>query len=119
MVEPLPLVSSINLPWWFITEPGQTDVLLIVMGAVLLIFTLIFGVLYLRLHHLPEHIAQKHQKIQYQIVAVLGLLAMFTHIQIFWIVGLLLAMIDLPDFTGPLGRIADSIARIAGRRRKI
>ena len=119
MVEPHPLTSSINLPWWFITEPGQTDVLLVVMGAVLLLFTLIFGVLYLRLHHLPEHIAQKHQKIQYQIVAILGLLAMFTHIQIFWIAGLLLAFIDLPDFTGPLGRIADSVARIARGKRAI
>lgn len=118
MVEPRPLASSINLPW-FVTEPGQTDVLLVMMGVVLLIFTLSFGVLFLRLHHLPEHIAQNHQKMQYEIVAILGLLAMFTHIQIFWIAGLLLAMIDLPDFTGPLGRIAHSVARIAGRRRAI
>lgn len=118
MVEPRALASSINLPW-FITEPGQTDVLLVVMGVVLLIFTLSFGVLFLRLHHLPEHIAQKHQKMQYEIVAILGLLAMFTHIQIFWIAGLLLAMIDLPDFTGLLGRIAHAVARIAGRRRAI
>lgn len=118
MVEPHPLASSIILPW-FITEPGQTDVLLVVMGVGLLIFALIVGVLFLRLHHLPEHIAQKHQKMQYEIVAILGLLAMFTHIQIFWIAGLLLAMIDLPDFTGPLGRIADAVARIAGRRRAI
>jgi hypothetical protein len=37
---------------------GQTDVLLVAMGAFLLLFTFIFGVLFLRLHHLPEHIAQ-------------------------------------------------------------
>ena len=118
MVEPHPVASSVNLPW-FITEPGQTDVLLVVVGVVLLLFTLIFGVLFLRLHHLPEHIAQKHQKMQYEIVAILGLLAMFTHIQIFWIAGLLLAMIDLPDFTGLLDRIAKPVARIAGRSRTI
>lgn len=116
MVERHPLASSANLPW-FITEPGQIDVLLVVMGAALLLFTLIFGVLFLRLHHLPEHIAQKHQKVQYEIVAILGLLAMFTHIQLFWITGLLLAMIDLPDFTGLVGRIAHSVARIAGPKR--
>lgn len=78
-----PVASPVNLPWWFITEPGQTDVVLVVMGAVLLLSTFMFGVLFMRLHHLPEHIAQKHQKVQYEIVAVLGLLAMFTHINAF------------------------------------
>jgi hypothetical protein len=33
---------------------------------------------------------------------------------IFWIVGLLLAMIDLPDFGTPLSRIATSAEKIAG-----
>lgn len=115
MVELHPLALSVNLPW-FITEPGQHDVLLIAMGVFLVLFTLAFGILFLRLHHLPEHIAQKEQKVQYEVVAVLGLLAMFTHINVFWIAALLLAMIDLPDFTGLLGRIAHSVSRIAGRR---
>ncbi|UFW46520.1 MULTISPECIES: hypothetical protein [Bradyrhizobium] len=59
-------------------------------------FVFMLGVLMLRLHHLPEHIAQKGQKIQYQLVATLGLLAMFTHYNLLWIAGLLLAMIDFP-----------------------
>jgi type III secretory pathway component EscT len=71
----------------------------------------------LRLHHLPEHIAQKEQKIQYQLVATLGLLAMFTHENLFWIAGLVLTMIDLPDFVGLLNRIASSVERIAWRVR--
>ena len=66
---------------------------------------------------LPEHIAQKEQKIQYQIVAVLGLLAMFTHENILWVAGLLLAMVDLPDFTGLFARAAQSVERIAWRKR--
>jgi hypothetical protein len=33
---------------------------------------------------------------------------------IFWVIGLLLAMIDLPDFGTPLGRIAASAEKIAG-----
>lgn len=118
MVDRHSLNSPANLPW-FVTEPGQADVLLIAMGAFLVLFTLAFGVLFLRLHHLPEHIAQKHQKVQYEVVAVLGLLAMFTHINLLWIAALLLAMIDLPDFTGLLGRIAHSVERIAGRRRNV
>jgi hypothetical protein len=33
---------------------------------------------------------------------------------IFWIIGLLLALIDLPDFGTPLSRIATSAEKIAG-----
>ena len=58
--------------------------------------------------------AHKSQKLQFEIVAVLGLLALFTHIHLFWIVGLLLAMIDLPDFSTPLRSIAGSVEKIAG-----
>lgn len=38
---------------------------------------------------------------------------MFTHMHIFWIAGLLLAMIDLPDFGTPLRSIAGSVEKIA------
>jgi hypothetical protein len=33
---------------------------------------------------------------------------------IFWVAGLLLAFIDIPDFGGFLGRIAGSVERMAG-----
>ena len=65
------------------------------------------------LHTLPERIAHKSQKLQFEIVAVLGLLALFTHIHLFWVAGLLLALIDLPDFGTPLRRIAGSVEKIA------
>jgi hypothetical protein len=42
-----------------------------------------------------------------------GLLSLFTHIHLFWIAGLLLALIDLPDFGTPLQSIAGSVERIA------
>lgn len=110
-------VSHAHAPLpWFITEPGRTDILLVVMGLFLVAFLFAVGVLMLRLHHLPEHIAHKGQKTQYQFVAVLGLLAMFTHENLFWIAGLLLAMIDLPDLSGPLRRIASAVERISGSR---
>jgi hypothetical protein len=107
--------STVDLPLWLATGPGETDVLLIAMGAFLVLFVFIFGVLMLRLHHLPEHIASTEQKVQYQLVATLGLLGMFTHVNLFWIAGLLLALIDLPDFTGSLNRIASSVRQIASR----
>ena len=57
--------------------------------------------------------AHKSQKLQFEFVAVLGLISLFTHMHIFWIAGLLLAMIDLPDFGTPLRSIADSVEKIA------
>jgi hypothetical protein len=58
--------------------------------------------------------AHRGHKIQFEIVAVLGLLALFTHIHLFWVAGLLLAMIDIPDFSGSLARIAGSTEKLAG-----
>ena len=98
----------------FITAPGDTDVLMVVIGIVLIGAILMVGNLYLRLHSLPEQMAHRSQKLQFEIVAVLGLLALFTHIHLFWVAGLLLAMIDLPDFGTPLRRIAGSVEKIAG-----
>jgi hypothetical protein len=95
-------------------KPGETDVLMIVMGVFLILAILGVGNIYLRLHSLPERMAHKSQKLQFEIVAVLGLLALFTHIHLFWIAALLLALIDLPDFGTPLRSIAESVDRIAG-----
>ena len=50
---------------WFVAGPGQTDALLILMAVFLVLIVFMFGVLMLRLHHLPEHFAQKEQKVQY------------------------------------------------------
>jgi hypothetical protein len=97
----------------FITAPGDTDTLMVVVGIVLIGAVLGFGNLYLHLHTLPERMAHKSQKLQFEIVAVLGLLALFTHIHLFWVVGLLLAMVDLPDFGTPLRSIAGSVEKIA------
>lgn len=98
----------------FITAPGQTDVLMVAVAWFLLLAVVIFGVVFLRLHTLPERIAHKSQKIQFEIVAILGLIALFTHMHIFWIIGLLLAVIDFPDIGNPLKRIAGSAEKIAG-----
>jgi hypothetical protein len=111
--EPLHPAAPHHLPG-FITAPGDTDVLMIVVGIFLLVAVLGVGNIYLRLHTLPERMAHRSQKLQFEIVAVLGLLALFTHIHLFWIAGLLLAMIDLPDFSTPLRRIAGSVEKMAG-----
>ncbi len=113
------MASSINpvaphaLPV-FITAPGETDTFTVVMGLFLVAAVLAFGVLFLRLHTLPERMAHKSQKLQFEIVAVLGLIALFTHIHLFWVAGLLLAMIDLPDWGTSFSRIAGSAEKLAG-----
>ena len=106
-------VSSDHLPT-FITAPGETDVLMVVVSIILVLSILAFGSLFFRLHTLPERMAHRSHKLQFEIVAVLGLLALFTHVHLFWVVGLLLAMIDLPDFGWPLRRIAGAAEKIAG-----
>jgi hypothetical protein len=112
MNELHPLASH-NLPS-FITAPGDTDVLMVVLSIILVISVLLFGSLFFRLHTLPERMAHRGHKIQFEIVAVLGLLALFTHIHLFWVAGLLLALIDIPDWSGSLSRIAGSNEKLAG-----
>jgi hypothetical protein len=113
MTTSLNPVAPHHLPM-FITPPGDTDVLLIVTAVFLLVAVVTFGLVFFRLHTLPERMAHGAHKLQFEIVAVLGLLALFTHNHAFWVAGLFLALIDIPDFPGWLGRIARAVERIAG-----
>ena len=101
-----------HLPF-FIPGADGSDALLVGTGIFLIATIFWVGVLYWKLHSLPERMAHRTHKLQFEIVAVLGLISLFTHMHIFWIAGLLLAMIDLPDFGSPLQSIAGSVERIA------
>jgi hypothetical protein len=105
-----------HLPF-FITPPGETDILMNVMIVFLALIVFLIGILYLRLHALPEHMAHRTEKIQYEVVAVLALISLFTHNHLYWILGLLLALVQIPDFSTPLSRMADSLAKMAGLKR--
>jgi hypothetical protein len=95
-----------HLPFYLAPGSG-TDTLMVVMGIFLIGTLLWVGTLYWKLHSLPERMAHKSQKLQFEFVAVL------THMHIFWIAGLLLALVDIPDFGTPLRSIADSVEKIA------
>jgi hypothetical protein len=99
----------------FIAGPGQTDILFVVMVVVLIGVVLLIGNLYLRLHALPERMAHRTKKVQMEIVAVLALISLFTHNHLFWIAALLLALVQLPDFSSPMASIARSLEKIANR----
>ena len=60
----------------FMTAPGETDVLMVGTAVFLVVTVVLVGILFLHLHTLPERMAHKSQKLQFEIVAVLGLLAL-------------------------------------------
>jgi hypothetical protein len=112
MAAPLHPAATEHLPS-FITPPGETDVLMVVTAIILAVSILMFGILFFRLHHLPESMAHRSKKAQLEIVSLLCLIGLLTHIHAFWIAALLLAFIDLPDFPGWLSRIAGAVERMA------
>jgi hypothetical protein len=103
-----------HLPF-FVTAPGQTDGLFNAMIVFLIVVVFAVGLIYLRLHALPEHLAHGASKVQLQLVGVLALLALFTHNHVFWIAALLLAIVQLPNFSSPLASMAQSLEKLAGR----
>jgi hypothetical protein len=58
--------------------------------------------------------SHRANKVQFEIVAVLALLALFTHQHLYWIAALLLALVTIPDFSTPLNTIADSLEKLTG-----
>lgn len=114
MDESLHPAAPHYLPW-FITYPGSTDYLFNIMIVFLIVVVFSVGLLYLRLHALPEHLSHGASKMQLQIVGVLCLLALFTHNHVFWIAALFIALIEFPDFATPLRSIAGSLEKMSGR----
>src|SRR4029079_12643968 len=94
---------------FYIPGADGSDPLLVITALILLAATLVIGVIYFRLHALPEQLG--HHKLQFEVCAVLALISLFTHEHIYWIIVLFLALVDLPDFTSPLTRIATALER--------
>ena len=92
---------------WFVPSPDGSDPLMTVTAVILLVGVLFFGVFFFILHSLPERLG--HKKLQFELVAVLGLISLFTHQHIFWVIALILALVDLPDFKAPLDRMAAAL----------
>jgi hypothetical protein len=96
---------------------ADSDPLMVVMAVILIAVILIAGVLYFKLHAIPEHIAHGKNHTQIQLIAILTILALFTHNNIFWIAALVLAVVELPDFLAPLKSIAKSLETIAASKK--
>jgi hypothetical protein len=107
-------VATEHLPF-FVTPPGQTDVLYNITLIFVIAMVVLTGVIFLTIHSLPERMAHKTKKIQLDIVALLCLLALLTNEHVLWLAALLLAYVDFPDFITPITRIAKATEAIAGK----
>ena len=115
MAESLHPLAPHSIPF-FLPDADGGDQLMTTMLVGLIIAVVALGSLYMRLHSLPERIAHGNDRMQFEIVAILALLALFTHNNLFWVAALLLAFIRLPDFVTPLGSIAESLKSMAHRK---
>jgi hypothetical protein len=107
-------IATTHMPF-FITAPGETDVLFNITLALVVACVILTGVVFLTIHSLPERMAHKSKKILLDLIALLCLLALLTHEHLFWFAAIVLAFIDIPDFLTPVNRIASSVATMAGQ----
>lgn len=113
MNEPTSLVVQDHLPF-YITAPGETDILMILVAISLVAVVVGFGALYFTIQAIPDRIAEGTSKAQMQIVGLLGLISLFTMNNLYWVLAILLAAIRIPDFITPLKDIAQAIKARGG-----
>ena len=98
---------------------AESDPLMIGMAILLIVIVLLIGVYYFKLHAIPEHIAKGKNHTQVQLIAILTIIALFTHNNVFWVAALVLAVVELPDFLSPLKSIARSLEILAGQKQPL
>ena len=108
-----PLATD-HLPF-FITAPGDTDLLFNSTVVFTVVSVVLTGVILLKIRSIPDSIAHKSQKVQLDVVALLCLLSLLTQEHILWVAALILAFLDIPDFLTPVNRIAASMETMAGQ----
>jgi hypothetical protein len=105
-------IATTHLPF-FVTAPGDADVLFNATLVLVVTCIILTGVIFLTIHSLPERMAHKSKKILLDLIALLCLLALLTHEHLFWFAAIVLAFIDIPDFLTPVNRIARSVESMA------
>lgn len=98
---------------FFVTAPGETDVLFTIIAWLVVFAVFGLGALYLSLHALPERMAHHANHTQIQLISILTLLALFTHNNLFWLAALVIAVVQVPDFYSPIQSIAQSVRAMA------
>jgi hypothetical protein len=107
MREPTVKVIQDHLPF-YITGPGESDILFGAVTIALIAIVVGFGALYFTIQSIPDRIVKGTGKAQMQVVGLLGLISLFTMNNLYWIAAILLAAIRIPNFMAPLTQIAQS-----------
>ncbi len=105
MNETLGSVAREHLPF-YITGPGETDILFGAVAVALVAIVIGFGALYFTIQAIPDRIVEGAGKAQMQVVGLLGLISLFTMNNAYWIAAILLAAVRIPDIVTPLQEIA-------------
>lgn len=116
MTETLANVNYEHLPF-YITGPGETDGLFIVVAIFLVLVVIAFGAFWFTVQSIPDRMVEGTGKAQMQVVGILGLLSLFTMNNAFWMAAILLAAIRIPDIVTPLTSISRSLKKVAKRKR--
>jgi len=114
MSESVASVIQENLPF-FITGPGESDVLFTAVTISLILIILGFGALYFTIQAIPDRLAEGTSKAQMQIVGILGLISLVTLNNAYWVAALLLAAIRIPDLVTPFKSISRSLKKMSVR----
>jgi hypothetical protein len=112
------LTASVNAEHlsFYISAPGETDILFILVALFLVGVVLAFGAFYFTVQAIPDRMVEGAGKAQMQVVGLLGLLSLFTSNNALWMAGLLLAAIRVPDIVSPLTGISRSLKKLARRK---
>ena len=102
-------VAHEYLPF-YITGPGETDILFGAVAVALVAILIGFGALYFTIQAIPDRLVEGAGKAQMQVVGLLGLISLFTLNNAYWIAAILLAAVRIPDLVTPLKEIARSMA---------
>lgn len=108
MSETSPLVVKDHLPF-YITGPGDSDILFGAVAISLVLIVVGFGALYFTIQAIPDRMVEGAGKAQMQVVGLLGLISLFTMNNLYWIAAILLAAIRIPDLLTPLTEIARAL----------
>ncbi len=98
---------------FFITAPGEPDILLIIMAGFLILVAVLVGQYLLHLYGIPH---RRTHTIQREVVVVLALLGLLTLNPYLWLAALLLALAPLPDLSTPINRMSEALTHLADKK---
>lgn len=94
---------------FFISAPGETDVLFAVVAVAVTVIVVALGTISLTIRAWPERLAAGAAKWQLQLVAILGLLSLMTFNNLIWLAALALAVVRFPDLVTPLKELTRTL----------